>query len=67
MDNRIKTGIAAAIVIGVIVTSIPTFGILFSGNGGSGGSESKILRIGYFPNINHAQSGSRRCSPTRLT
>src|SRR5919109_918741 len=33
MDNRIKLGIAAAIVIGVIVTSIPTFGILFAGNG----------------------------------
>ncbi len=56
MDNRIKIGIAAAIVIGVIVTSIPTLGISFSGNGNSGGSESKVLRIGYFPNINHAQA-----------
>ncbi len=56
MDNRIKIGLAAAIVIGVIVTSIPTLGISFGGNGSSGGSESKELRIGYFPNINHAQA-----------
>ena len=58
MDNRIKIGIAAAIVIGVIVTSIPTLGISFGGNNGSGGggSESDVLRIGYFPNINHAQA-----------
>jgi NitT/TauT family transport system substrate-binding protein len=56
MDNRIKIGIAAAIVIGVIVTSIPTLGISFGGNGNSGGSESNVLRIGYFPNINHAQA-----------
>src|SRR5919201_2537225 len=56
MDNRIKIGIAATIIIGVIVTSIPTLGILFGGNGGSGGSESKTLRIGYFPNINHARA-----------
>lgn len=56
MDNKIKIGIAAAIVIGVIVTSIPALGISFGGNGNPGGSESKVLRIGYFPNINHAQA-----------
>jgi NitT/TauT family transport system substrate-binding protein len=56
MDNKIKIGIAAAIIIGVIVTSIPTLGISFGGIGGSNGSESKELRIGYFPNINHAQA-----------
>lgn len=56
MDNKIKIGIAAAIVIGVIVTSIPTLGISFGGVGGSKGSDSKELRIGYFPNINHAQA-----------
>ena len=56
MDNRIKIGIAAAILIGVIVTSIPTLGISLAGNGNSDESESKILRIGYFPNINHAQA-----------
>ncbi|HEY3094521.1 MAG TPA: ABC transporter substrate-binding protein [Nitrososphaera sp.] len=57
MDNRIKIGIAAAIIIGVVVTSIPTLGISFSGNNSSSvGSESRELRIGYFPNINHAQA-----------
>src|SRR5207247_9690450 len=56
MDNRIKISIAAAILIGVIVTSIPTLGISLVGKGNSGQSESKILRIGYFPNINHAQA-----------
>ena len=56
MDNRIKIGIAAAIVFAVIVTSIPALGISFGGNGNSTGTESKVLRIGYFPNINHAQA-----------
>lgn len=57
MDNRIKIGIAAAIVIGVIATSMPTLGISLGGNNGNSiGSESKVLRIGYFPNINHAQA-----------
>jgi NitT/TauT family transport system substrate-binding protein len=56
MDNRIKIGIAAAIVIAVIVTSISALGVSFGGNGSPAGSESKELRIGYFPNINHAQA-----------
>src|SRR5687767_7087804 len=56
MDNRVKLGIAAAIVIGVIITSIPSLGISFGGSGGSGWSESNVLRIGYFPNVNHAQA-----------
>jgi len=57
LDNRIKIGIAAAIVMGVIATSMPTLGISLGGNNGNSiGSESKVLRIGYFPNINHAQA-----------
>ena len=56
MDNRIKIGIAAVIVIGVILTSIPSLGISFGGNGNTVVSNSKVLRIGYFPNINHAQA-----------
>lgn len=56
MDNRIKIGIAVAIVVAVIVTSIPTLGLSFGGNNGSSEAESKVLRIGYFPNINHAQA-----------
>jgi NitT/TauT family transport system substrate-binding protein len=69
MKNAIKFGIAAAIVVAVIASSIstsitpsPILGIdLFgSDNDSDGGniqtSEQKTLRIGYFPNINHAQA-----------
>jgi NitT/TauT family transport system substrate-binding protein len=68
MKNAIKFGIAAAIAIAVIASSIststpsPILGVdLFgSGNDSSGTnmqtSEQKTLRIGYFPNINHAQA-----------
>jgi NitT/TauT family transport system substrate-binding protein len=57
MDNKIKFGIAGAIFIAVIVTSLPALGISIIGNnGGTIGHESSVLRIGYFPNINHAQA-----------
>ena len=57
MQNEIKLGIAAAIIAAVIVTSVPYFG--YSGNDGCDSSNSHpsdVLRIGYFPNINHAQA-----------
>ena len=64
MKNAIKFGIAAAIAIAVIASSapLPILGIdLFgSGNDRSASniqtSEQSTLRIGYFPNINHAQA-----------
>jgi sulfonate transport system substrate-binding protein len=70
MKNAIKFGIAAAIAIAVIASSIatsttplPILGtdLFGSGNDSGGGtniqtSELKTLRIGYFPNINHAQA-----------
>ena len=64
MKNAIKFGIAAAIAIAIIASSalLPIQGIdLFgSGNDGSASniqtSEQNTLRIGYFPNINHAQA-----------
>jgi NitT/TauT family transport system substrate-binding protein len=68
MQNAIKLGIAAAIAIAVIVSSIATpapssilgTDLVDSGNDGGGTStqtnEQKTLRIGYFPNINHAQA-----------
>src|SRR6476646_9459236 len=67
MDNKIKLGIAAAIIIAVIATSIPLSGALSSkatstsvGSSSTGASvnpaEKKVIRIGYFPNINHAQA-----------
>jgi NitT/TauT family transport system substrate-binding protein len=57
MHNGIKFGIAGTIIAAVIVTSTPYFG--YSGNDGcnfSDSSPSDVLKIGYFPNINHAQA-----------
>src|SRR5215208_2513872 len=68
LKNSIKFGISAAIAIAVIASSIststssPILGTdLFgsdndSGNTNTQTSEQKTLRIGYFPNINHAQA-----------
>jgi NitT/TauT family transport system substrate-binding protein len=69
MKNAIKLGIAAAIAIAVIVSSISTSApssilgtdLVDSGNDGGDNTniqtnEQKTLRIGYFPNINHAQA-----------
>ena len=64
MKNAIKFGIAAAIVVAVIASSIstsitpsPILGTDFFGSSGNiQTSEQKTLRIGYFPNINHAQA-----------
>ena len=69
MKNAIKFGIAAAIAIAVIASSIapstssPILDIDLFGSGNDSGdgtnmqtSEQKTLRIGYFANINHAQA-----------
>jgi NitT/TauT family transport system substrate-binding protein len=69
MKNTIKFGIAAAIATAVIASSIATSttpssilgtDLFGSGNDSRGTniqrSEQKTLRIGYFPNINHAQA-----------
>jgi NitT/TauT family transport system substrate-binding protein len=68
LKNAIKIGISAAIAIAVIASSISTStsspilgtGLFGSGNDSSNTntqtSEQKTLRIGYFPNINHAQA-----------
>ena len=68
MKNIIKFGIAAAIAIAVIAssgvisaTSLSLGTILVGTRNDSGStniqeSEQKTLRIGYFPNINHAQA-----------
>lgn len=55
MDYRVKLGIAAALVAFVIGTSTalgddPLF------QRGRAGAESDVLRLGYFPNLNHAQA-----------
>jgi NitT/TauT family transport system substrate-binding protein len=68
LKNAIKFGISAAIAIAVIASSIststssPILGTDLFGSGNDSGntntqtSEQKTLRIGYFPNINHAQA-----------
>ncbi|HEX2557052.1 MAG TPA: ABC transporter substrate-binding protein, partial [Nitrososphaera sp.] len=56
MDNRIKFGIAAAIVAAVIVTSLPAGASIGFINTNNNTAESHVLRMGYFPNINHAQA-----------
>ena len=65
MEAKIKLSISAAIIIAVIISSY--FGNILStvtssnssSNNNSNNyssSKSKLLRIGYFPNINHAQA-----------
>ncbi|MEO9362689.1 MAG: ABC transporter substrate-binding protein [Nitrososphaera sp.] len=68
MNNKLKIGIAAAVIAAVIATSIPLAlnqqappqTSAETGNDTSNApvaaSEQKVLRIGYFPNINHAQA-----------
>src|ERR671938_450277 len=55
MDAKISLGISAVIIIAVIASSVfynvaPTMT-----NNNNTGTSSNILRIGYFPNLNHAQ------------
>src|ERR671911_1658446 len=64
MKNAIKFGIASAIAVAVIAssTSLPILGTNLFGSGNDSGAtniqigEQNTLRIGYFPNINHAQA-----------
>ena len=54
MNPVAKFGIAAVIIVMVIVVNfIPNIGLQLSNNGNS---STDVLRIGYFPNINHAQA-----------
>ncbi len=62
MKNSIKFGLAAAILGAVIASTIylPDPGLRGSESGTTDNSaaalEKKVLRVGYFPNINHAQA-----------
>lgn len=59
MNDKLKLGIAAAIVVAVVATSVPLIATS-AGNTAANTTpatgEQKTLRIGYFPNINHAQA-----------
>jgi NitT/TauT family transport system substrate-binding protein len=56
MHNGIKFGIAGTVIVAVVLTSMPYFGFSGSGCNFSNTGESNELRIGYFPNISHAQA-----------
>jgi NitT/TauT family transport system substrate-binding protein len=62
MNNAIKFGIAGAIVVAIIASSLvyalPAQNSTGSSDfdGATSDAEKKALRIGYFPNINHAQA-----------
>lgn len=55
MDYRVKLGIAAALVAFVVGTSA-ALGDRPLAKPSDSGRPSDVLRIGYFPNINHAQA-----------
>ncbi len=65
MNNKLKLSIAAAIIVAVIATSVPLLAISggsknIASNNNPGttleSTQQKTIRIGYFPNINHAQA-----------
>ncbi len=61
MNVIIKFGISIGIIIAIIITSQTNIQGLFSSGSNidklsSGNSASKTLRLGYFPNVNHAQA-----------
>ncbi len=61
MNVIIKFGISIGIIIAIIITSQTNIQGLFSSGSNteklsSDNSASKTLRLGYFPNVNHAQA-----------
>ncbi len=62
MNTKTKFGISIGIIIAIIITSqSDNYGLLSSGSTNNikvdtDNSKSKTLRLGYFPNVNHAQA-----------
>ncbi|MGI0020012.1 MAG: ABC transporter substrate-binding protein [Nitrososphaera sp.] len=56
MKNSVKFVIAAAIVAAVVASSLTLGSSSNAGAGNNNEEEAKVVRIGYFPNINHAQA-----------
>ena len=63
MDTKTKFGISIGIIIAVVISSQSDNHGLFSNSESNtiktvnnNNAESKILRLGYFPNVNHAQA-----------
>ena len=55
MDPKISLGIAAAILVGVFASSL-FYDVSPKSLNNNAGLPSNSLRIGYFPNVNHAQA-----------
>jgi NitT/TauT family transport system substrate-binding protein len=56
MDAKISLGISAAIIIGVVLSSLFYNSNPITASNNTSGATSNALRIGYFPNLNHAQA-----------
>jgi NitT/TauT family transport system substrate-binding protein len=56
MDAKISLGISAAIIIGLVLSSIFYNSNPLSASNNISDATSNSLRIGYFPNLNHAQA-----------
>jgi NitT/TauT family transport system substrate-binding protein len=56
MDAKISLGISSVIIILVVASSIFYNASLGNSNNSNAGAASNVLRIGYFPNLNHAQA-----------
>jgi NitT/TauT family transport system substrate-binding protein len=56
MDAKISLGISSVIIILVVASSIFYNASLGNANNSTTGAASNVLRIGYFPNLNHAQA-----------
>src|SRR5919199_4676586 len=55
MDPKISLGIAATILVGVFASSL-LYDVSPKSSNNNAGPPSNNLRIGYFPNVNHAQA-----------
>ena len=56
MDAKLSLGISSVIIILVVASSIFYNASLGNANNSTAGAASNVLRIGYFPNLNHAQA-----------
>jgi NitT/TauT family transport system substrate-binding protein len=56
MDAKISLGISSVIIILVVASSVFYNASLGNANNSTTGAASNVLRIGYFPNLNHAQA-----------
>jgi NitT/TauT family transport system substrate-binding protein len=57
VNNGVKFGIAGAIIAAVVATSVPSLGLLDNRNEITiSEPESNVIRIGFFPSVNHAQA-----------